>query len=190
MGKGKRKAPDDDSFKLVRFSCSGVEPPEELSLKKGFVYPLDSADVCASGCTKCVCMIPEYEERDSDRWFYQTCSRLGLETAPLVLPLAQGRVPENLVVAPHPGQPAKKHCIAFLRAPNVKMVYVFNVSFLKVGDKTVHELSAINEVDRRAAFGNLMGVLDDAKGDMGEGIYLRLCKAAKAAYDRSAPAED
>tara|TARA_Y100000748_G_scaffold290499_1_gene277196 strand:+ start:923 stop:1507 length:585 start_codon:yes stop_codon:yes gene_type:complete len=194
MGKkAKRKAEeveDEGCFELVRFVCSGVEPPDDLSPEKGFVYPLDSVDVCASGCTKKVCLIPEEAERNSDRWFYDTCGRLGVDPAPLVISLARGVVPEELVVAPHCSAPAKKHCIAFLRMPKVKMVYAFNVTFLSIGDKTVHELACVKELDRRAAFGNLISTIDAAKDAISEGLYIRLCKAAKAAYDRSAPAED
>ena len=193
MGKAtKRKAPpeDDGCFELVRFVCSGVEPPDHLSPEKGFVYPLDSVDVCASGCTKQVCLIPEEDQRDSDDWFFTTCSRLGVEVAPLIMSLVRGVVPDELVVAPHCSQPHLKHCIAFLRLPKVKMVYPMNITFLSIGDKKVHELSCVHELDRRAAFGNLMGMLYDAKQDMSNGLYVRLCRAAKAAYERSAPAEN
>lgn len=191
MGKAvKRKAlpADERCFEFSRFVCSGVEPPEDLSTKNGFVYPLDHVDVCATGCKKCVCLIPEEEEQDRDDWFFTTCSRLGVDVAPLIMSLVRGVVPDEVVVAPHCSRATLKHCIAFLQVPRAKIVYPLNITFLNIGDKRVHELRCVHEVDRRAAFGNLISTIDGAKDTMSEGLYVRLCKAAKAAYDRSAPA--
>lgn len=194
MGRtAKRKVPEDECcFKLVRFVCSGVDPPDFLRPEKGYSYPLDAVDVCAADCIKKVCMVPEEDERKRDDWFFTTCSRIGVDAAPLVLSLVRGQVPDELVVAPHCSNQSKKHCIAFMRPRDqkVKMVYPMNITFLSIGDKAVHQLSCVQEVDRRAAFGNLISVIDEAKQDMSDGLYVRLCKAAKAAYERSAPSGD
>ena len=169
--------------------CSGVLPPPHLRPEHGYVYPFQELSSCNNTCPFYMCyssdntIVNRSDVVAYRRWFFEICMANGCDPTPTVEAFSSGSLPDNVVVSPKSERSDIAGVYVFIVSEDGKRVYVFDMSFVVLGDRYAFQLPCVLAVGRRAAFARLSDAIEESAGSLNDGQFKALYDAAMAAHD-------